>query len=83
MSELNTLPNVGEVLERNLKAAGINSAEELREIGTHEAFIRVRMVDPGACVQMLYGLHGAVVGVRDNDLPKETQEELKRFFRGL
>ncbi len=83
MSELSSLPNVGKVLENNLKAAGITSAEELREVGTKEAFIRIRMIDSGACIQMLYGLHGAVVGVRDNDLPKETKDELKQFFKSL
>lgn len=83
MSELTSLPNIGKVLEKNLLSAGISTVEELRALGTKEAFLRVRMVDDGACVQMLYGLHGAIIGQKDNDLPKETKEELKRFFKSL
>lgn len=83
MSELTKLPNIGKVLEENLKAAGINTAEELREIGTKEAFTRVRMVDNEACIRMLYGLHGAVIGKRDTLLDDETKEDLKKFFRTL
>lgn len=83
MSELSALPNVGKVLEQNLKSAGITTAEELREVGTKEAFIRIRLIDDGACIRMLYGLHGAVVGLRDKDLPAETKEDLKQFFRSL
>jgi DNA transformation protein len=83
MSDLSTLPNIGKVLEKNLKAAGINTAEELREAGTKDAFIRIRMIDNSACVRMLYGLHGAVVGMKDKYLPEETKDELKQFFRSL
>lgn len=83
MSELSSLPNVGKVLENNLLSAGITSAEELIEIGTKEAFIRIRLVDGGACVRMLYGLHGAILGVRDTDLSKAQKDELKIFFKSL
>ncbi|MDR2899839.1 MAG: TfoX/Sxy family protein [Clostridiales bacterium] len=83
MSELTSLPNVGKVLAQNLNAVGISTAEELRKVGTKEAFMRIRTVDPGACVQMLYGLHGAVTGIKDRELTKETKDELKEFFRGL
>ncbi|MDL2257666.1 TfoX/Sxy family protein [Eubacteriales bacterium OttesenSCG-928-K08] len=83
MSELSSLPNVGKVLEKNLIAAGITTVSELREIGTKEAFIRIRAIDSGACVQMLYGLHGAVIGVNDKELPKQMKEELKQFFKSL
>ena len=40
MSELSKLPNVGKVLEENLLAVGIETLEQLREIGAEEAFRR-------------------------------------------
>jgi len=62
---------VDKVLEQNLLAAGITTPEQLREVGVREAFIRIKMRDPTACVQMLYGLAGAVEGIRDTLLPAD------------
>ena len=36
------LPNIGPVLEGHLRAAGIETAEQLRAVGAEEAFCRVR-----------------------------------------
>ena len=83
MSELLSLLNVGRVLERNLIAVGICSPGELRRVGAKEAFIRIRAIDNGACLHMLYGLQGAVEGIRDTELPESTKEDLRLFFRSL
>ncbi len=83
MSSLRDTPNIGPVLERNLLEIGIMSPEELRVIGSKEAFLRIRTRDPGACLHMLYGIEGAVRGIPDNRLPQETKEDLKRFYREL
>ena len=83
MGELLSLPNVGRVLERNLIAVGICCPGELRRIGAKEAFTRIRAIDNGACLHMLYGLQGAVEGIRDTDLSESTKEDLRLFFRGL
>ncbi len=67
VSDLTNLPNVGGVLERELLAVGIVTAEELRRAGSREAFLRIRgSVDPGACLHVLYGLEGAGRGPRDS-----------------
>lgn len=52
MNKLSDLPNVGKVLEQNLIAVGIQTPEQLREIGSKEAFVRIRLnADPGhACI---------------------------------
>jgi hypothetical protein len=34
MGELSSLPNVGRVLERNLRAVGIDTPEQLRDAGS-------------------------------------------------
>lgn len=81
--ELADLPNVGKVLASNLRAVGIETAEALRETGAEEAFLRIRVIDPGACLHMLYGLQGAVDGVRDNLLPEDKKRALKAFFKTL
>ena len=84
MSAMESLPNVGKVLANNLRGVGIDTPEQLRAIGAKEAFRRIRAaVDPGACLHMLYGLQGAVEGIRDTLLAPETKEDLQSFFSGL
>ncbi len=83
MGELSRLPNVGRVLEKNLNEIGVFTAEQLREMGSREAFIRIRMIDPGACLHMLYGIQGAIEGIRDNLLPESTKRDLREFYKQL
>ena len=84
MSALSDLPNVGKVLEDNLLKIGIETPEQLRNIGAEETFLRIRMqVDPGACIQMLYGIQGAIDGVPDKFLSAQVKERLRVFYKTL
>lgn len=84
MSELSKLPNVGKVLEKNLLAVGVETVVQLQEMGAEEAFLRIRLKrDPGACLHMLYGIQGAILGLPDKNLPADVKEKLKRFFKSL
>ena len=40
MTELTLMRNIGKELERKLKIIGINSAEDLKKIGSKEAFFK-------------------------------------------
>ena len=82
--ELTDLPNIGPVLAGDLRAAGIETAEQLRALGAEEAFLRVRRSGkPDACLHELEAIAGAVAGVRKTQLPPERKEELRRWLRGL
>jgi DNA transformation protein len=83
MNELQKLPNIGKFAEKLLIKAGIDTPEKLIEIGSKEAFVRIKMIDPTVCLHMLYGLEGAVEGIRDTELSFETKKELTGFFRAL
>lgn len=83
MGALSELPNIGKVAERSLIRAGINTPEELRALGSKEAFLRVRLVEPDACLHKLYALEGAVRNVRKSELSEEKKKELKEFFDSL
>ena len=84
MSALADLPNVGKVLEKNLLNVGIETPEQLRDIGAEEAFIRIRaQIDPEACLHMLYGIQGAINGVPDKFLPDQIKQKLKEFYKTL
>ena len=80
---LQSLPNVGPVLEQLLRQTGISSAEELRARGTMEVFQNVRNIDPGACLHMLYGIEGAIQGIPDKELSQAKKEELRHFYHQL
>lgn len=83
MSELEKMPNIGKVAAGLLEEAGIDTPDKLVEAGSREAFLRIREIDPTACIRMLYGLEGAVMGLPDKLLPQETKDELLSFFRSL
>ncbi len=83
MSELTKLPNVGKVLEKLLLESGITTIAELKEMGTMEAFMRIKAIDPSACLHMLYGLCGAIEGIPDKLLSQEKKEELKALYKSL
>lgn len=83
MSDLRNLPNIGKVAEALLIEAGIDSSDKLRKIGSKEAFLRIRLKDQTACLHMLYGLEGAVRGIRDTELPTQIKHELNNFYKSL
>ncbi|WP_433946760.1 TfoX/Sxy family protein [Paenibacillus sp. SN-8-1] len=83
MSKLSDLPNIGHVLEAKLIASGIKSPLQLMELGSREAYARIRKQDSSACLHTLYALEGAVQGVRSHLLPKSTQRELIQEFKIL
>ena len=64
-----------------LEQVGISSAEELKQVGSENAFIRLKTIDPGACFSMLCGLEGAVQGIRWHNLSPERKQELKEFLK--
>lgn len=81
MSELKSLPNIGKELEKMLIQADIKSAEELKQTGSENAFIRIKTIDPSACISKLCALEGAVQGIRWHNLSAERKQELKEFLK--
>jgi len=68
MSNLKALPNIGVELEKRLRLADIGTAEEFRQVGTINAFIRIKAIDNDVCVNTLMALEGAIQGVRWHNL---------------
>jgi len=81
MSELKNLPNIGKELEKLLNQVDISSAEELKNVGSENAFIRIKTIDSSACISKLCALEGAVQGIRWHNLTKERKQELKEFLK--
>ncbi|NLT40752.1 MAG: TfoX/Sxy family protein [Clostridiales bacterium] len=80
MGILAELPNIGVELEKQLIAAGITTEEELRSVGSREAWIRILLRDPSACYMRLCALEGAIQGIRRHNLECGTKEALKEFY---
>lgn len=80
MGYLQGLPNIGPNTEAQLQEVGIHTPEELRLVGSCEAWLRILARDPSACYNRLCGLEGAVQGIKKAELKDEVKQNLKTFY---
>jgi DNA transformation protein len=80
MGELSTLPNIGKTVEQQLNEVGVETVKQLIEIGSKRAWVRIKGIDDSACINRLYGLQGAIQGIRWHNLSEEVKSELKEFY---
>ena len=81
MAELSSLVNIGKEIERKLKSVGIHTAEELRAIGSKEAFVKLKMLYPSVCAVFLYTLEGAITDIPYNHLAEDVKADLQEFSK--
>lgn len=62
MGLLSELPNIGKVVEGQLNAVGITTPEQLRDIGTEEAWLKIQSIDKTACINRLLALEVLFAG---------------------
>jgi len=79
MAELTSLRNIGKEMEKKLKSVDITTAEELMEMGSKEAYVKLKVHYPSMCCVFLYTLEGAISGVNYNQLPEDVKRDLKKF----
>ncbi|MBO5839911.1 MAG: TfoX/Sxy family protein [Methanobrevibacter sp.] len=80
MGELSKLPNIGKVVEKQLNDVGINTVDELINLGSKEAWLKIKEVDESACLNRLMALEGAIQNIRWHDLSDEDKQNLKDFY---
>ena len=80
-SDLSNQINIGKDTEAKLIQVGIDSYEKLVTIGSEGAFIQLQTIDPGACLSLLYGLEGAIEGVKWNKLSADKKQALQQFYK--
>jgi DNA transformation protein len=83
MGELSFLPNIGKDTEQQLNDAGIYTVEQLIKTGSKQAWLKIKEADPSACIHRLYGLEGAVRGVKKSELPENIKNDLKQFYNSI
>ena len=81
MGELTKLPNIAAKLESQLADVGITTIEQLKQVGSREAWLRILFRDPSACIMRLSALEGAIQGMRWHYLDDETKKSLKEFYK--
>lgn len=79
MGELSNLPNIGSIVEQQLNEVGIKSVDELKQIGSKQAWLKIKTIDDSACVNRLYALEGAIKGIKKTLLSAEEKSDLKSF----
>ena len=81
--DLTNLPNIGKTLAEKLKLVGIYTPGDLINAGSENAMIKIKTIDKGACINMLFALEGAVQGIRWHSLDKNRKTELTEFYNRL
>lgn len=80
MGELSKLPNIGKVVEKQLNDVGITTVDELINIGSKEAWLKIKEVDESACLNRLMALEGAIQDIRWHNLSADDKKNLKDFY---
>lgn len=73
------MKNIGKEIEKKLKSVEIFTPEELKKLGSKEAYFRLKMKYPNVCLVHLYTLEGAILDVDYNQLPEDVKKELKEY----
>ena len=81
MGELSKLPNIGKIVEEQLNQVGIETVDRLVDLGSKEAWLRIKTIDDSACINRLLAIEGAIQGVKKTDLPEDTKKDLKEFYQ--
>ncbi|BAH07266.1 TfoX/Sxy family protein [Clostridium kluyveri] len=80
MGELCKLHNIGNKLETQLNEVGIETVEQLKRIGSKQAWLDIKAIDNSACINRLCAIEGAIQGIRWHSLSNEIKSELREFY---
>ena len=78
--------NIGPASAQRMYQAGITSFEELKNIGTEEAFFKIWTSHPSeVCINAcyLYALEGAITNTMWNKIPEKRKQELRTYTKKL
>lgn len=76
MSETAKLRNIGPKSSAWLRQVGLRTREELAEIGSVEAFMRVKRAGFKPTLNLLYSIEGALLDCHWQELPEARRDEL-------
>jgi len=76
---LTSLRNIGKEIAKKLQSVDISTAEELKKVGSKEAFFRLKTLYPNVCLVYLYALEGALSDMEYNELPQDVKQSLQAY----
>ena len=79
MSDLTSMINIGNEMAKKLNTVGIDSSEKLIELGSKQAYLKLKETYPQVCLVHLYALEGAILNTEFNSLSEDKKRELKEF----
>ena len=81
---ISTLPGVGPITGGWLEEAGIRTVEDLRSMGSLEAYRRLKfMFSRRVSLNALYGLEAALRGCHWLDLPQDVKAALQQEAKAI
>ncbi|WP_050635866.1 TfoX/Sxy family protein [Candidatus Stoquefichus sp. SB1] len=80
MKKLSEYPNIGPAVEAQLHQVGIDTMDQLQDIGSQEAWLKIQSIDSSACIHRLYSLEAAIQGIKKKDLSLDDKQYLKDFY---
>ena len=83
MSDLQRHSNIGAKIAEQLMAVDINSFEQLAQTGSRAAWLRIKAIDPSACLNRLMSLEGAIQNVRWHHLSNADKAALRAFYHDV
>lgn len=60
---------------------GISTCDELKNIGSRQAWLKIQKIDESACINRLMALEGAIQNVNKKMLSDEVKNDLKEFYQ--
>lgn len=82
-NRLKDLPNLTFQIEVLLYEVGITNEETLRELGAKTSWLKMRAINRGLSVKVLFALQGAIEGLHEAALPADIRRELTEWFNAL
>lgn len=74
--KLTELRNIGNTSALWLQSIGVSDEDQLQQIGTVEAYLRIQARGIKTSKVLLYTLEGALLDVHWNDIPEATKQRL-------
>jgi len=81
MGQLEDVKNLGPKSSEWLRLVGIHSLRDLEDVGSVEAFLRIRSAGLNASLNLLWALEAGLQGIHWTDLSEASKRELKRLVR--
>jgi DNA transformation protein len=71
------MQNLGKKSQEWLRAVGIETLEQVEELGVMESYLRVKAAFPRHVTRnLLWGLQGAVMGLKWDQIPEDIRSSL-------